>query len=197
MNPSTMRVYMRCASHTEQRLRKSNPPKGQRLPETSRLAPGVSGSNRTSLSLSEHYKRDSPQLGEPVARDVVRRRWTRTTTKMDDLRGQDAVASVQEQPPARFDAVDREKEALSNRKSQDGGDRLTRLTDLTPNRKGVYVTPVRTAALALARALTHLPSERCQIRQIRQHPPPSGGFQTGFGVKPGVNLTATGSGVGR
>ena len=96
-----------------------------------------------------------------------------------------------------FDAFDAREGVLSNRKSQDGGDRLTRLTDLTPNRKGVYVAPVRTAALALARALTHLPSERCQIRQIRQHPAPSGGFQTGEGVKRGVNLTATGSGVGR
>jgi len=96
-----------------------------------------------------------------------------------------------------FDAFDGREGVLSNSKSQDGADRLTRLTDLTPNRKGVYVTPVRTTAPALARALTHLPSERCQIRQIRQHPAPSGGFQTGGGVKLGVNLTATGSGVGR
>jgi len=96
-----------------------------------------------------------------------------------------------------FDAVDTQRRRVSNGKSQDGGTHLTRLTDLTPNREGVYVPPVRTAAHALARALTHLPSERCQIRQIRQHPAPSGGFQTGGGVKRGVNLTATGSGVGR
>ena len=94
-----------------------------------------------------------------------------------------------------FDAVDSQRRRVSNGKSQDGGDRLTRLTDLTPNREGVYVALVRTAAHTPARALTHLPSERCQIRQIRQHPAPSGGFQRGVGVKRGVNLTATGSGV--
>ena len=94
-----------------------------------------------------------------------------------------------------FDAVDTQRRRVSNGKSQDDGDRLTRLTDLTPNREGVYVPAARTAAHALARALTHLPSERCQIRQIRQHPVPSGGFQTGVGVKRGVNLTAIGSEV--
>ena len=95
-----------------------------------------------------------------------------------------------------FDAFDETNGAVSNVKPQDGEDHLTCLTDLTPNREGVYVTPVRRCASAPARALTHLPSERCQIRQIRQHPAPSGGFQTGGAVKRGVNLTATaGSGV--
>lgn len=82
-------IYMPRGPRTEQRLRKSNPPQEGGLAETSRLAPGVSASFRTYPFLSERHKRDSPQRRERAARDVVRRRWARTTNDMDDLRGQD------------------------------------------------------------------------------------------------------------
>jgi hypothetical protein len=80
-------LYVRSHPRTEQRLRKSNSTEEGGLPETSRLAPGVSGSVRTSPFLSERHKPDSPQTGERVARDVVRRRWTRTTHDMEYLGG--------------------------------------------------------------------------------------------------------------
>jgi hypothetical protein len=93
-------IYVRRRHRTQQRLRKSNPPQEGGLAEASWLVPCVSASFRTTPFLSERYKFDSPQLGEPVARDVVRRRWTRTTHDMDDLRGHERDGSTSRTAPA-------------------------------------------------------------------------------------------------
>ena len=70
-----------------------------------------------------------------------------------------------------FDAFDTKKCKLSNEKTQYGAGYLTRLTDLTPNEMGVYVTRTHSRAPARSPARpvsTYTPFNCRQIRQIRQ-----------------------------
>lgn len=69
----------------------------------------------------------------------------------------------------RFDAFDTLFLQPSNEKSMDGAGELTDLTDLTPNRTGVYVAGTRTRPLSGAPGLyTSLRFRNRQIRQTRQ-----------------------------
>jgi hypothetical protein len=69
--------YLHPDPQAEKQLRKSNPAQEGGLVETSWLVTCVSTSFRTSSFLSERDKFEPPQLWEPVARDIVRRRWIR------------------------------------------------------------------------------------------------------------------------
>jgi hypothetical protein len=162
-------IYVPRGPRTEQRLRKSNPPQEGGLAETSRLAPGVSTSYRTYPFLSERYKFGSHSAGESVARDVVRRRWTRTTHDMDDLRGQDRDESASRAAARRHGGGQcygcySKTPAVSHPKPQDGSDHVTDVTDVTANEEGVYVAGVRRRALA---GRSPLPFSCCNIRNIR------------------------------
>lgn len=85
----------------------------------------------------------------------------------------------------RFDAFDTWKLWVSNQKSQDGGANLTRLTHLTPNRRGCTWR-----ASASARACSHTPLS-VGVKSVKsvKSPAPSGDYDLTFGVKRGVNLT--------
>ena len=99
----------------------------------------------------------------------------------------------------RIDAFDTQIRQPSNRKPKDGKGELTLLTDLTANRKGVYVahTRARSRAHPLG-ACTFLPFRTRQIRQIRQiarrRRYKIGGFRP-RGVKSVKSLPVSDSGV--
>jgi hypothetical protein len=99
MNPELASLYVESRRRTEQRLRKSNPPQEGALVETPGANLDVSTSFRTAPFLSERYKFGSPRTGESPARDVVRRRWNRTTHDMHDLRGQTEDVLAEEHRP--------------------------------------------------------------------------------------------------
>ena len=166
------RLYYQRHRKPEQTLRKSNSTEEGGLPKTSRLAPGVSGSVRTSPFLSERHKPDSPPIGEPVARDVVRRRWTATTHDMDDLRSTNGSVSITDGSPSSEISFGRFGFPLSNRpntKSLDDGGCLVNLVELVNLFRGC--TCVSERALAHARASLHLPpDETDQIDQSNQTP---------------------------
>jgi len=104
MNPQLASLYVPRRPSTEQALEESNPPQEGGLAETSRLAPGVSASFRTSPFLSDPHKPDSPQSRDRSGRDVFGRRWSSTAHDMHDLHGDD-LCGIEQSLFSRRDGV--------------------------------------------------------------------------------------------
>jgi len=121
-------------------------------------------------------------------RHVLGRGCCSKTHEMDDLPGHD-YCGIEQVRPHRFDTVDSTTGLVSNEKSQDSSRDLTRLTDLTPNRRGCMCR-----AFASARApavLATYPSIAVKSVKSVNSPPLSRGFEFATIVKFGVNLTPT------
>jgi hypothetical protein len=132
--------------------------------------------------------------GGSAPADVLGRRFDTSSTNQMHTRHNPTIGTGEQTASTAFDAFDTAHFWVSNGKTQDGSNHLTRLTDLTVTEMGVYVPGVRPLALARSRSPAALPT--CLSRTVKSVksvncPTPSGGFRFTLNRQPWCQFDGT------